>query len=733
MSREDSVCECPREPVDIDIVPLPQRVREVLRERYRYLTPPQAEAVARGLFKKRNILVASPTASGKSLVAYMSLMYWGFEGLKGVYTTPLRALATEKYEDLVEHLRGTGLRVGISTGDYDSPGEELGRYDIIVTTYERLDSLMRQRPSWMRDVGAIVVDEIHMIGDSERGPVIEMILARALRRDTQIVGLSATIGNPQDIGGWLGAETIVCDWRPVPLVQGYYDKKRKKIFFEDNRVEDVVGDLIHHSVSKAIREDYQILVFRQSRREAENTASKIASEMGLLLSRQYSQKTRELIDLLTETVSSKTERDVLSRLFSRGVAFHHAGLSPEARRVVEKGFRDRVLRVVVATPTLAAGVNLPARRVIAYVYRYEKGFYEPVSVFEYKQMGGRAGRPQYDPYGEVVIADLDPETAVRYIKSRPEDVYSSLNNERALRIHLLALLVSGHASSIEELVDFMMNTFYTYKNMGGSMARDYWRTVVRRVVGLLSRHQLVYERDGLLRATRFGELVSSLYIDPLTAIRSIEILREAPGTDLETIYYLHVVTLSPDFQRGITRRVKTEPFIKEIYEALDRGRIPMIPDDVDEDLYAIGYVYAKALDMWIDEVDEDEIMAKTGIQLGDLRVAIDTATWIAYSLSRVLRETEYRVFSGVFDRLSRRLETGVREELLELVSLRGIGRVRGRALYRSGVRTIEDLKRLSLDEILSIESFNRGVVRELCEQVRDARFCREYVSRYAEI
>jgi helicase len=725
MSREG---ECPRQPVDIDLVPMPQKIKDLLRERYKYLTPPQAEAVSRGLFKNRNIIVSTPTASGKSLIAYMALMNVFLNGFKGIYTTPLKALATEKYEDLIDHFRGLGAKIGISTGDYDSPSEDLKRYDVLVTTYERLDAIMRQRPSWLRDVGAVVVDEIHVLGDDERGPVIEMILSRALRNSWQIIGLSATIGNPEDIGGWLNAETIECDWRPVPLIQGYYDKKKSKIFFENGSQEDVAGDLISHSVSKAVRDDYQILVFKQSRRDVENTASKIASEMSLLLSR-YSGKTKELIDLLNENVSSRIERELLSKLFLRGVSFHHAGLSPEARKIIEKGFREKILRIVVATPTLAAGVNLPARRVIIYTHRYEKGYYEPISILEYKQMAGRAGRPQYDPYGEVVIADMDPDTAVRYISSRPEDIYSALNNERALRIHILALLASGYAHDVNSIIDFMMNTFYSYKNMREIATKSFWKRSVGRILRLLSSYEMIIVKDdSYIEATRLGRLVSSLYIDPLTAVRTFDILRDSDTAGVDELFYLHLITLTPDFLRNITRRIKKEVLATEVYEMLDRGMIPLVPDDLDEDLYMTGYVYAKALNMWIEEYDEDSIMSKTNIQLGDLRVAIETATWISYALSKVLAETEFKRYSKIFDELSKRLETGVKRELLELVQLRGIGRVRARALYNHGVRNIEDLKRLSLSQILSIESIHKGVVKELCEQISDARFCREFSS-----
>jgi helicase len=285
-----------------------------------------------------------------------------------------------------------------------------------------------------------------------------------------------------------------------------------------------------------------------------------------------------------------------------------------------------------------------------------------------------------------------------------------LNNERALRIHILALLASGYAHDVNSIIDFMMNTFYSYKNMREILTKSFWKRSVGRILRLLSSYEMIIVKDdSYIEATRLGRLVSSLYIDPLTAVRTFDILRDSDTAGVDELFYLHLITLTPDFLRNITRRIKKEVLATEVYEMLDRGMIPLVPDDLDEDLYMTGYVYAKALNMWIEEYDEDSIMSKTNIQLGDLRVAIETATWISYALSKVLAETEFKRYSKIFDELSKRLETGVKRELLELVQLRGIGRVRARALYNHGVRNIEDLKRLSLSQILSIESIHKGV------------------------
>jgi len=258
---------------------LPDEVVKVLRNRgIRYFTPPQAEALRRGVLKFKNILVTAPTASGKTLIAELALVNAFLKEMKAIYATPLKTLASEKYEEF-SLWRDIGIKVGISTGDFDEPGEWLGRYDVVVATYERLDSIFRLKPSWLKEVGVVIIDEFHTIGDPDRGPIVELLAVRALREEKQLIGLSATVGNPGELAEWLNAELVISDWRPVRLIEGYYNRRKKKILFEDGREEAVSGNLLDYVATKALRENYQVLVFRQSRSRAEETARKLSKLM----------------------------------------------------------------------------------------------------------------------------------------------------------------------------------------------------------------------------------------------------------------------------------------------------------------------------------------------------------------------------------------------------------------------------------------------------------------------
>ncbi|MCC6024972.1 MAG: DEAD/DEAH box helicase, partial [Desulfurococcaceae archaeon] len=397
---------------------LPRVYIETLIERgIRELNPVQVEAVKRGVLSGSNMVISTPTASGKTLVAEMLLVKKSLEGKIGVYLTPLRALASEKYQEF-SRLRDLGLSVGISTGDYDQPAEYLGEYNIVVATYERFDSVMRQRPLWLSRVGVVVVDEMHNISDPERGPIIEAIVARSLKRGFQVLGLSATIGNPELMAKWVRGELVSTNWRPVRLVEGVLDRKRSRIVFLDGREEpvDIESDPVLDLVEHNLKMNMQTLVFIHNRKKVEELAEIFAQ------SSSASADSSSISSLLEELESAPTrfERELIPELLRRGVGFHHAGLSHISRRVIEEAFRRRVLRVVFATPTLAAGVNLPARRVLVSIKRYDpsSGKRVNISVSEYKQMAGRAGRPQYDDLGEAIIIDArDLKEGFKYINS----------------------------------------------------------------------------------------------------------------------------------------------------------------------------------------------------------------------------------------------------------------------------------------------------------------------------
>lgn len=203
---------------------IPDNIYEYLEKKgFKELRPCQIKAIDAGLFRDNNLLVCTPTASGKTLVAELAALH-SVLNKKGkvVYLVPLRALAAEKFRDFKRDY--PDMRIAMTSGDIDSDDSYLERYDIIIATSEKFDSLLRHKPSWIYKIKLLIVDEVHLLNDVSRGPTLEIIitLSREILPDLQIIGLSATIGNPKEIADWLSANLVVDSWRPVELREGVY-------------------------------------------------------------------------------------------------------------------------------------------------------------------------------------------------------------------------------------------------------------------------------------------------------------------------------------------------------------------------------------------------------------------------------------------------------------------------------------------------------------------------------
>ena len=196
---------------------------EIEKRGFSELRPCQTKSINSGLFDDKNLLVCTPTASGKTLVAELAFLNAILHDKgKAVYVVPLRALASEKYKTFKKDY--PSIKIAISSGDIDSADSYLERYDLIITTSEKFDSLIRHKASWLRQVKTVIIDEIHLLNDSGRGPTLEVLITilRNLLKNMQLIGLSATIGNPEELAEWLDAKLVLDDWRPVRLDKGVY-------------------------------------------------------------------------------------------------------------------------------------------------------------------------------------------------------------------------------------------------------------------------------------------------------------------------------------------------------------------------------------------------------------------------------------------------------------------------------------------------------------------------------
>ena len=475
---------------------LPQKVLDFLTTTWgiKDLHPPQLEAMP-SVLSGSNTLLAIPTASGKSLVAYIGILrriLVDEPGSKAVYIVPLKALASEKHEDLVALGGSVGLTVGLGIGDASGEAKKIDECDILVCTSEKLDSLMRNRSELMANVSIVVADEFHLMNDSTRGPTLEINLTRLryLRPKAQIIALSATVGNCQELATWLDANLILSTWRPVALEYStFHDLHLEPRLVQSAKMStepeilqpprDLEGPKSHPSwvvVSDAIDQDGQVLIFVGTRRSAQSEALKLAKRIEKRLKKEDPDRLKRLEDFAS-TLEGRSQTAMAERLAESirgGIAFHHAGLTHGQRKAIEGAFKDGLLIGLTATPTLAAGVNLPARRVLVRdLKRWDDGMSRPLPVMEVRQMLGRAGRPKYDSFGEAWVLckgtdgwGIADDVSERYFFGPVESISSKLASEPALRSHLLASIATGGFRHRGEIGDFFSATF-----LGATMSK----------------------------------------------------------------------------------------------------------------------------------------------------------------------------------------------------------------------------------------------------------------------
>jgi len=755
---------------------LPAGVGEALEaEGVAELYPPQQAAVEAGVVDGESLVAAVPTASGKTLIAELAMLSSIERGGKALYIVPLRALASEKKAEF-ERWEQFDVTVGVSTGNYDSDGEWLASRDVIVATSEKVDSLIRNGAPWIDDLTCVVSDEVHLVDDSHRGPTLEVTLAklRKVNPGLQTVALSATVGNADVIADWLDAELVESDWRPIELRTGVHfgnainfdDGSQREVPVErgEDQTAKLVGDALD---TEEGGQGGSSLVFVNSRRNAESSARKLGEVTSSRLTGEERDRLRELAEEIRGVSDTDTSED-LADAVEQGSAFHHAGLASEHRSLIEDAFRDRLIKCVSATPTLAAGVNTPARRVIVRDWRRydgEFGGMKPLDVLEVHQMCGRAGRPGLDPYGEAVLlandADTREELFERYVWAEAEPVRSKLAAEPALRTHVLATIASGFAATREGLLSFLDNTLYAEQTDDEGRLAAVTDTVLEylEVNGFVER-----DRDGGaegLAATGIGHTVSRLYLDPMSAAEILDGLRtvvdddsDAGDADAEfvpaadgdfdpdadpdadepgfTTYtrgdaeetasegdgpdegedaaestepdspavtplgLYHLVSRTPDTYELYLKSGDREEYTEVCYEREPEflGDVPSEYEDVRFEDWLAALKTARLLEDWANEVDEDRIAERYGVGPGDIRGKVDTAEWLLRAAETLARDVEGIDGDVVVQvrEARKRLEYGVREELLDLAGVRNVGRKRARRLYEAGIESRADLR-----------------------------------------
>lgn len=698
----------------------PSTIEFLQKNGYVNLYPPQEKTVKAGLLEGKSILVSAPTASGKTLIAVLAIIkHLSEKRGKIVYLSPLKALASEKFNEfkkLGSIDLDKNLKIQISTGDFDTSDKNLGQNDILVLTNEKMDSITRQGAEWIDQISLVIADEVHLLGDEDRGPTLEIVLTKLklLPKRPQILALSATVTNADEIADWLECKLVHSEWRPVPLSEGVYDQG--VVTMQDNKKFEIQTSIRGPPVDlglDSLNNGGQAILFAETRTRSVSLATK-ASEA---VSKTLNNEEKEMLEKISQKILDDNEHTelvkTLASLIKNGVAFHHAGLNPNCRDLIESEFRNKKIKILASTPTLAAGVNLPARRVvIASLARYDAkyGANKPISILEYKQLCGRAGRPQYDKYGEAIIVGNSngDEIFDYYINGTPEPIFSKLTGDKALRIHLLSFVSTNPGIKGEDIVEFFSKT------LSGSQER---KTTIKFHIQISLRYleseDLVKQKGNRYIATEFGKKTSTLYIDPLTAVLFRKSL-EKISTKGHALGLLHLITISEDFFPKFSLRNKDYEFVGTLIENYANQLIEPISEyDCNRSLLAMH--------AWINESSEIFLSDNFGIESGDMHRMVETADWLIHALYEIAKLEKKDEILTEIDSLRSRVVYGIKEELVDLVKIKGIGRVRARILFKNGIKTTEDLTIISVEKLAKMDKIGPLVAENIKTHLKKIR------------
>jgi len=475
-------------------------------------------------------------------------------------------------------------------------------------------------------------------------------------------------------------------------------------------IEEITDIPVINIILDTIKKNKQALVFVNTKKSAEKLAEEISKKVKIKDNNELSER------VLTALPNPTKQCERLAKVLRKGIAFHHAGLTHKQKEIIEDNFRNGVIRIICCTPSLAQGLDLPAfRAVIKDLKRYSQRGYDWIPVLEYHQQAGRAGRPKFDSYGEAICIAATKsekkEIIKKFIKGKPEEIYSKLAVEPVLRTYLLSLIASDFADDKNSIMDFFSKTFYAHQfkdlkeleNIIMKMLRllEEWEFINFKSEDFVSADNL---NDEKIKATILGKRVAELYIDPLTANFIINCLRKASNMKFIDFSFLQMISHTLEIRPLLRTRMKEYDFIQEKlieYEEYLLDKEPGIYEQEYED-FTNSIKTALFFYDWVNEKDEEYLLENYNIRPGEIKVKLDIADWLFYCSEELARILHFQPLIKEILKLRARLKYGVKEELLILLKLKGIGRVRARMLHRNGIKDIGDARKIDINRLVQI-------------------------------
>lgn len=668
-------------------------IKTIINTAYPYIkefNPAQKAVIESGYLEdKSNYIISIPTASGKTVLGILPALKTILNGGKAVYAAPLLSIQNEKVKEFKafeEH--------GIKVGKHPSNS------DLSVMVFESFDALTRFSWNVLREVDTLIIDEFHMIGEYSRGPTLESAITRAkiINPSLRIIALSATLKNIDEIEQWLDGKTVEHDYRPVPLNKEVLDAE---MFNTKNK-----NDVIVKIVEKAIEDNSQALSFVSTRRFTESLATYVAKKIDKKTTKEQKHKFKQVADKLLEVPKKKGSLPTttclkLAEAAEKGVVFHHAGLFNEQKEIIEDEFRNGNILMITATPSLMYGVNLPSKYVVIRDHtRWTSNGPASIPVFDYEQMSGRAGRPQYDDvgYSYLVAKTMDEafDLEARYIDGEIELTNSKLiDNKDAIYKQIIAQIASSLSKNLDDLNDFFGKTLYGFQmknNPSMSMfAQDSLNWELESALEFLLQNGIIRATPEGLKTTDFGNLIAKSNYAVETAVK----IKEYVSTmeKLNTAEMIYALAETPDLPLiSFKGRKSKDPVRDKLSEC---------------GLFAvdIGNPEATAVSLieWINERNEYEIENAYNVYSASTRRS-------AYEASRLVKFAKNTLevlgnYSNLkdMDYLSARLYYGVKEDIIPLVvGVKRLGRKRARLLMKTFGDNLNEASEKDLQKIEGI-------------------------------
>ncbi|WP_400231094.1 DEAD/DEAH box helicase [Methanobrevibacter smithii] len=677
-------------------------IKTIINTAYPYIkefNPAQKAVIESGYLEdKSNYIISIPTASGKTVLGILPALKTILNGGKAIYAAPLLSIQNEKVKEFKafeEH--------GIKVGKHPSNS------DLSVMVFESFDALTRFSWNVLREVDTLIIDEFHMIGEYSRGPTLESAITRAkiINPSLRIIALSATLKNIDEIEQWLDGKTVEHNYRPVPLNKEVLDAE---MFNTKNK-----NDVIVKIVEKAIEDNSQALSFVSTRRFTESLATYVAKKIDKKTTKEQKQKFKQVADKLLEVPKKKGSLPTttclkLAEAAEKGVVFHHAGLFNEQKEIIEDEFRKGNILMITATPSLMYGVNLPSKYVVIRDHtRWTSNGPASIPVFDYEQMSGRAGRPQYDDvgYSYLVAKTMDEafDLEARYVNGEIELTNSKLiDNKDAIYKQIIAQIASSLSKNLDDLNDFFGKTLYGFQmknNPSMSMfAQDSLNWELESALEFLLQNGIIRATPEGLKTTDFGNLIAKSNYAVETAVK----IKEYVSTmeKLNPAEMIYALAETPDLPLiSFKGRKSKDPVRDKLSEC---------------GLFAvdIGNPEATAVSLieWIDERNEYEIENAYNVYSASTRRS-------AYEASRLVKFAKNTLevlgnYSNLkdMDYLSSRLYYGVKEDIIPLVvGVKRLGRKRARLLMKTFGDNLSEASEKELQKVEGIGPKLAGKVK----------------------